>query len=46
MTNRNLTMLLFWVAMAAGAEAPLSVVQDVDLDRYLGKWFEIASYPA
>lgn len=46
MQSRNLTMLLFWVAMAAGAEAPLSVVQGVDLDRYLGKWFEIASYPA
>jgi len=39
-------MLLFWVAMAAGADAPLSVVPEVDLDRYLGKWFEIASYPA
>ena len=46
MKSRNLTMLLFWVAVAAGAEAPLSVVQEVDLDRYLGKWFEIASYPA
>jgi apolipoprotein D and lipocalin family protein len=46
MKSRNLLMLLFWVAMAAGADAPLSVVQEVDLDRYLGKWFEIASYPA
>lgn len=46
MKSRNLAMLLFWVAMAAGAEAPLSVVQKVDLDRYLGQWFEIASYPA
>ena len=46
MKSRNLSMLLFWVAMAALADAPLSVVQEVDLDRYLGKWFEIASYPA
>ena len=25
---------------------PLEVVDSVDLDRYLGKWYEIASYPA
>jgi len=44
--SRILTMLLFWLAMAAEAETPLNVVPEVDLDRYLGKWFEIASYPA
>jgi len=25
---------------------PLTVVDTVDLERYLGKWYEIASYPA
>ena len=25
---------------------PLEVVDKVDLERYLGKWYEIASYPA
>ena len=25
---------------------PLEVVPSVDLDRYLGRWYEIASYPA
>ena len=32
---------------AAAAKGPeLTVVGSVDLDRYLGKWYEIASYPA
>ena len=28
------------------AHLPLDVVDEVDLDRYLGRWYEIASYPA
>ena len=28
------------------AKEPLEVVERVDLDRYLGKWYEIARYPA
>ena len=32
--------------MAVAESAPLDTVESVDLDRYLGKWFEIASYPA
>ena len=44
-------MLVSLVAMAAAAavsaeEPPLEVVGSVDLDRYLGTWYEIASYPA
>jgi apolipoprotein D and lipocalin family protein len=44
-------MLVCLAAMAAAAvvsaeEAPLEVVGSVDLDRYLGTWYEIASYPA
>lgn len=27
------------------ASPPLDVVRDVDLDRYLGRWYEIASFP-
>jgi apolipoprotein D and lipocalin family protein len=27
------------------ANAPLEVVDEVDLDRYLGSWYEIASFP-
>jgi apolipoprotein D and lipocalin family protein len=30
----------------AMGETSLSVVSAVDLERYLGKWYEIASYPA
>ena len=30
----------------AGNRAPLETVASVDLERYLGKWYEIASYPA
>lgn len=30
----------------AGSPEPLPVVDHVDLDRYLGRWYEIARYPA
>jgi len=30
----------------AADQPPLAVVDSVDLQRYLGKWYEIASYPA
>ncbi len=33
------------LAACSSAHAPLQVVDDVDLDRYTGKWYEIASYP-
>jgi len=45
-----LVSLVATVAMVAAAvsaeEPPLEVVGSVDLDRYLGTWYEIASYPA
>ena len=28
----------------AGSKPPLETVESVDLKRYLGKWYEIASY--
>jgi len=47
MKNWSAALLMFSVAVAAVSKAPpLSVVEEVDLDRYLGTWFEIASYPA
>lgn len=32
--------------VAVAESASLDTVESVDLDRYLGKWFEIARYPA
>ena len=34
------------VTIAAQNQPPLDSVDSVDLQRYLGKWYEIASYPA
>jgi len=36
-----------WAVTARGAadEAPLQVAEHVDLERYLGTWYEIASFP-
>jgi len=43
----SLAMCMFAPALLSEAKAPpLSVVEEVDLHRYLGTWFEIASYPA
>lgn len=39
-------MLTLLIATAAQAATVLKVVDNVDLDRYLGTWYEIASYPA
>ncbi|MGB5295028.1 MAG: lipocalin family protein [Thermoanaerobaculia bacterium] len=47
MKDWSAALLMLSVAVAAAAKAPpLRVVEEVDLDRYLGTWFEIASYPA
>ena len=37
---------LFLSTAAFAVREPLEVVEQVDLDRYLGTWYEIASYPA
>jgi apolipoprotein D and lipocalin family protein len=34
------------VAPGRAAERPLQTVASVDLERYLGRWYEVASYPA
>lgn len=32
-------------ALDGGAFGPLAVVDDVDIERYMGRWYEIAKYP-
>ena len=32
-------------ARSRAAKRPLEVMRAVDLDRYLGRWYEIAAYP-
>jgi len=39
-------IVLFSWAGAAKSDSPLTVVDVVDLNRYLGMWYEIASYPS
>lgn len=41
-----LSLVTFGCASTSADKAPLTVVNSVDLERYLGKWYEIASYPA
>ena len=38
-------LLLATLVSCRTPSAPLSVVEEVDLDRYAGQWYEIASYP-
>jgi apolipoprotein D and lipocalin family protein len=38
-------LLVGVVAGCASPQPPLQVVPEVDLDRYLGRWYEIASFP-
>jgi apolipoprotein D and lipocalin family protein len=45
----TLIAMSFFIFSCAGtvkSNSPLTVVDSVDLQRYLGKWYEIASYPA
>ncbi|MBW2541681.1 MAG: lipocalin family protein, partial [Deltaproteobacteria bacterium] len=37
--------LALLLAACQTARPPLDVVADVDLERYTGKWYEIASFP-
>ena len=49
MTQAALICGLLTFAMTVGAHAAPPeprTVPEVDLDRYLGTWYEIASYPA
>jgi lipocalin len=45
-TILGLAIVVFSCAGAAKNESPLTVVDTVNLDRYLGKWYEIASNPS
>jgi apolipoprotein D and lipocalin family protein len=46
MTFFAITFGVLSYAGPASSDSPLTVVDKVNLDRYLGKWYEIASYPA
>ena len=39
-------LVVFGCAGTTKSKPPLTAVESVDLQRYLGKWYEIASYPA
>jgi apolipoprotein D and lipocalin family protein len=41
-----LVAVIMVTGVATAKEPELTVVDSVDLDRYLGTWYEIASYPA
>lgn len=46
MTRRPFGLLLFVAAVACQSpRAPLDVVPQLDLDRFVGRWYEIASFP-
>ncbi len=36
---------LVWTAGCQTPHPPLAVVENVEIDRYLGRWYEIASFP-
>jgi apolipoprotein D and lipocalin family protein len=38
-------VLLTSLAFGASGRSPLPTLENVDLDRYLGKWYEISSFP-
>jgi len=42
----GLAIVIFSWAGVAASELQLTVVDRVDLNRYLGMWYEIASYPS
>jgi apolipoprotein D and lipocalin family protein len=42
----NLVLVMFGCAGTDISDSPLTVVDRVEVDRYLGMWYEIASYPA
>jgi apolipoprotein D and lipocalin family protein len=42
----GLAIVVFSWAGTAASESQLTVVDRVDLNRYLGMWYEIASYPS
>ena len=46
MATFGLAIVLFGWGGTARSDSQLTVVDTVNLNRYLGKWYEIASYPS
>lgn len=44
-SSRALCVFLAGAALSCASSPPLDVVSHVDIDRYVGKWYEIASIP-
>ena len=42
---KHLIFFLSWLCISAVFAAPPTTVKHVDLHRYMGKWYEIASFP-
>ena len=46
MKSKAITFFIFTFLMTTTMEAqPLQAVSNVDLTKYVGKWFEIATFP-
>lgn len=45
LTGTVLTLATFGAAFARTKLAPVQVVSEIDLNRYAGKWYEIARFP-
>jgi apolipoprotein D and lipocalin family protein len=45
--KRSFTIVLVFMMVITNAQSqPLQTVERVDLEKYLGRWYDIASYPA
>ena len=45
LSKKNILLTLLIATSAFSCHPPLSTVSKVDLDKYAGKWYEIASFP-
>jgi apolipoprotein D and lipocalin family protein len=46
MKTKNLFLLVLILIAANAYSQPLQTVEKVDLQKYMGRWYDIASYPA
>jgi len=43
--SASMSLLLFALVAGTATADPSRTVDDVDLDRYMGRWYEIAALP-